>query len=76
MARHKLLTEKEVSEWLGIPEATLKTQRSRPPKNRKPIPYIELPNGKVRYREDIVNQYIEESQRDSTDVRHIQRKIG
>jgi hypothetical protein len=59
MARHKLLTEKEVSEWTGIPEATLKTQRSRPPKSLPPLPFVKLPNGDVRYREDQVNEYIE-----------------
>lgn len=61
MARHKLLTEKEISEWIGVPEATLRSQRSRPPKDRQPIPFVKLPNRKVRYREDEVNRWIEEN---------------
>jgi len=59
MARHKLLTTKEVSEWLQIPESTLKRHRSRPPE-REPVPHLTLPNGDVRYREDQVNQWIED----------------
>ncbi len=60
MARYKLLTEKELSEWLSVPEATLKTQRFRPPKDVPAIPFIKLPNGSIRYREDHVLLYLEQ----------------
>lgn len=76
MARHKLLTEKEVSEWLGVPEATLKTQRFRPPKDRPPLPYLTLPNGRIAYREDQVNQWIEESQKNTGASRPGPRRTG
>ena len=60
MTRYKLLTEKEVSDWLGIPEATLETQRYRPPKDVPPLPFIKMPNGRIRYREDLVQLWIEQ----------------
>ena len=64
--RHKLLSESEVAEWLGVPEATLATQRFRPPKNRAPLPYLKKPNGKIAYCEDQVNQWIEDAEKDAS----------
>jgi hypothetical protein len=65
MAKHKVMTEKEVAEWLGCPEATLRTHRFRPPKDRAPLPHFKLPNGKIAYREDQVNLWIENAEKDA-----------
>ncbi len=59
MARHKLLTEQEASEYLRIPLATLINQRFRPPRSRPALPFVKMPNGKIMYREDQLNAYIE-----------------
>jgi predicted DNA-binding transcriptional regulator AlpA len=73
MARHKILTEKEVSEWLGIPEATLKTQRFRKKDSMSAQLAFKLPNGKIAYREDQVNEWIE---RQSMAVKPPTRRTG
>lgn len=58
----KLLTEKEVSEMFGIKPATLRTHRSRPPKD--PIPFIKFGN-KVRYKMEDIKEWIERNTHDS-----------
>jgi predicted DNA-binding transcriptional regulator AlpA len=77
MARHKLLKENEVSEWLGIPEATLKTHRmpGRAPKGVEPLPFLKMPNGSIRYREDQVNEWIERNSSSSAH-RPMTRRTG
>jgi hypothetical protein len=52
----KLLTPKELSDWIKIPEATLATQRARP--GRDPIPFIKIGNH-VRYPEKEVTKWLE-----------------
>lgn len=74
MARYTLLTEEEISKWLEIPVRTLETQRLRPPSRCRPIPYLKLPNGKIRYREDQVNEWIEEQSKIAANRPH--RKTG
>lgn len=54
--KYRLLTEKEVHEWTGIPVATLRTMRSRP--NRDPMPYTKM-GRHVRYRDDLLLKWIE-----------------
>lgn len=54
--KYRMLTEEQVSEWIGVPIATLRTMRSRPAKD--PIPFTKI--GKfVRYREDLILKWIE-----------------
>jgi len=54
--KYRLLTEKEVSEWIRLSVATLRTMRSRP--GRDPIPYTKV-GGRVVYREDLLLKWIE-----------------
>lgn len=54
--RYQLLDETAVSEWTGVPVATLRTMRSRPGKD--PIPFTKF-GRLVRYREDLLLKWIE-----------------
>jgi hypothetical protein len=52
----KLLTEDEVSKWLGLSVYTLRTMRSRPGKD--PIPFTKI-GRQIKYREDLVKKWID-----------------
>ncbi len=54
--KYRLLTEKQIHEWTGIPIATLRTMRSRP--GDDPIPHTKM-GRHVRYREDLILRWIE-----------------
>jgi hypothetical protein len=54
--KYRMLTETEVSEWLQIPVATLRSERSRPPHD--PLPFVRLGRS-VRYPEDQILKWIE-----------------
>lgn len=56
--KFRLLTEKELSGWIGLSVVTLRTWRSRPPENGDAIPYTKV-GGKIRYREDLVIKWLE-----------------
>jgi hypothetical protein len=54
--RYQLMTEDQVSEWTGVPVATLRTMRSRP--GRDPIPFTKI-GRLVRYREDLLLKWMD-----------------
>lgn len=54
--KYKLLTDVEVSEWTGVPLATLRSMRSRPGKD--PIPFTKI-GRLVRYREDLLLKWMD-----------------
>ena len=54
--RYQLLDAKEVSEWTGVSEATLRSMRSRPGKD--PIPFTKI-GGRVKYREDLLLKWMD-----------------
>lgn len=56
--KYRMLTQQEVSQWLGIPVATLASKRSRP--GRNPIPFVRIGN-RVRYNERDVLAWIEQN---------------
>jgi hypothetical protein len=55
----KLLTPEQVSEWLNMPLATLTTLRNAKRAGADPLPFVKLPSGRIRYREDQVRKWIE-----------------
>jgi hypothetical protein len=55
----KLLTPEELSEWFKMPVATLSTLRNPNRAGKDPIPFIKLPNGKIRYPEDKCRKWLE-----------------
>jgi len=60
----RLLTEDQVSQWTGVPVATLKSMRTRPGKD--PIPFTKF-GRTVRYREDLLLKWIERNTFDDTE---------
>jgi hypothetical protein len=75
-----LLTEQEVARQLGVSVITLRTWRQRPPKGVAQLRYVKMggpDNGSVRYRQEHLDQYIEERTRTSTtDVPRTERAKG
>jgi hypothetical protein len=62
--KYKLLTERQVAEWLGVNVSLLQRMRYTPPKD--PIPFTKI-GGSVRYREDHVIKWLERNTFDSID---------
>ena len=69
----RLLTEAEVSEWLKISVPTLRTMRARP--GRDPIPFVKV-GGRVRYREDSLNKWLQRNTFHDTHEAQEHRKTG
>lgn len=67
----KLLTEKEVSELLRVSVPTLQTWRHRPPAD--PLPFTKI-GGKVYYREDKINKWLDRHTFDDTEQSADHRK--
>lgn len=67
----RLLTEDEVAERLRTSVATLRTWRSRPPAD--PLPFTKV-GGKIRYREDKLNKWLERNTFDDTEQADQHRK--
>jgi hypothetical protein len=60
----RLLTEDQVSQWTGVPVATLRSMRSRPGKD--PIPFTKI-GRLIRYREDLLMKWLERNTFDDTE---------
>lgn len=71
--RMKLLTQEQVHEWFGIPVATLKTMRSRP--GRDPIPFTKI-GRLIRYREDLLQKWLQRNTFDDTEQSREHRSVG
>lgn len=69
----KLFTEQEVSAWLRVPVATLRTMRSRPGKD--PIPFVKI-GRLVRYREDQLMKWLERNNFNDTEESSAHRRAG
>lgn len=69
----RLMTEKEVSEWLNIPLATLRTLRYR--REKKGPPHTKV-GGAVRYSPTALRQYLESNTNDPSEkfILDIERK--
>lgn len=55
----RMLTQEELSERWGIPVSTLETWRNPKRAPKDPIPFVRLPNGKIRYPEDKLQKWLE-----------------
>lgn len=67
----KLLTEEQVAKILDVSIETLQTWRYRPP--IRPLPWTKV-GGKVRYREDKLNKWIDEHTYDDPEMAALDRK--
>ena len=67
----RLLTEDEVAKILDVSVETLRTWRSRPPAD--PLPFTKI-GGKIKYREDKLNKWLDRNTFDDTERANEHRK--